>query len=69
MDEVYRARDGGLEREVAIKVLPASSSSDPERLKRSEREAQLPASLDTQVKEIQTRPLSVVLAEDTGLTR
>ncbi len=69
MDEVYRARDGRLEREVAIKVLPASSSSDPERLKRFEREAQLPASLDAQVKEIETRPLSVVLAEDTGLTR
>jgi serine/threonine protein kinase len=29
MGEVYRARDTRLEREVAIKVLPANLSSDP----------------------------------------
>ncbi|HKD10527.1 MAG TPA: protein kinase, partial [Thermoanaerobaculia bacterium] len=39
MGEVYRARDPRLGREVAIKVLPASFSSDPERLRRFEQEA------------------------------
>src|SRR5262245_37186912 len=39
MGEVYRARDPRLSREVAIKVLPASFSSDPDRLKRFEQEA------------------------------
>src|SRR5512132_1582270 len=39
MGEVYRARDPRLTREVAIKVLPASFSSDPERLRRFEQEA------------------------------
>ena len=39
MGEVYRARDPRLKREVAIKVLPASFSSDPQRLHRFEQEA------------------------------
>src|SRR5215468_7817699 len=39
MGEVYRARDPRLSREVAIKVLPASFSSDPDRLRRFEHEA------------------------------
>jgi serine/threonine protein kinase len=39
MGEVYRARDTRLERAVAIKVLPAHSSSDPELRQRLEREA------------------------------
>ncbi len=46
MGEVYRARDMKLEREVAIKVLPALLSHDPERLARFEREAKLLASLN-----------------------
>src|SRR3984893_3040054 len=46
MGEVYRARDTRLGREVAIKVLPAALSSDPERLKRFEREAQAASSLN-----------------------
>ncbi|MEP6994956.1 MAG: serine/threonine-protein kinase, partial [Acidobacteriota bacterium] len=45
MGEVYRARDTRLSREVAIKVLPADFSSDPERLKRFEREARAASSL------------------------
>jgi Tol biopolymer transport system component len=45
MGEVYRARDAKLGREVAIKVLPASVATDPERLARFEREAQAVASL------------------------
>src|SRR5262249_44396098 len=39
MGEVYRARDPRLGREVAIKVLPTRSSSDPERVRRFEVEA------------------------------
>jgi serine/threonine protein kinase len=39
MGEVYRVRDTRLGREVAIKVLPATLSSDPERLARFEQEA------------------------------
>ncbi len=39
MGEVYRARDLRLERNVAIKVLPESLSSDPSRKQRLEREA------------------------------
>jgi serine/threonine-protein kinase len=46
MGEVYRARDTRLDRDVAIKVLPADFSSDPERLARFEREAKLLASLN-----------------------
>src|SRR6187399_1927484 len=45
MGQVYKARDGKLGREVAIKVLPASVANDPERLARFEREAKLLASL------------------------
>ncbi len=39
MGEVYRALDTKLEREVAIKVLPAALAADPERLARFERES------------------------------
>ena len=39
MGEVYRARDPRLGREVAIKILPASFSPDPDRLRRFEQEA------------------------------
>ena len=39
MGEVYRARDPRLGRDVAIKVLPATFSQDPDRLKRFEQEA------------------------------
>ncbi|MFY9552784.1 MAG: WD40 repeat domain-containing serine/threonine protein kinase [Thermoanaerobaculia bacterium] len=39
MGEVYRAKDPRLGRDVAIKVLPASVSNDPDRLKRFEQEA------------------------------
>jgi eukaryotic-like serine/threonine-protein kinase len=46
MGEVYRAHDTRLQRDVAIKVLPAAFASDPDRLARFEREAQLLASLN-----------------------
>lgn len=45
MGEVYRARDAKLNREVAIKVLPASLAQDPAALARFEREAQAVAAL------------------------
>jgi len=46
MGEVYRAEDTTLDREVALKVLPAELSSDPDRLARFEREAKTLAALD-----------------------
>jgi serine/threonine protein kinase len=46
MGEVYRARDTRLQRDVALKVLPAAFASDPDRLARFTREAQLLASLN-----------------------
>src|SRR5215213_6946549 len=46
MGEIYRARDPALNRDVAIKVLPAAFADHPERLARFAREAQLLASLN-----------------------
>jgi TolB-like protein/Tfp pilus assembly protein PilF len=46
MGEVYRARDPRLNRLVAIKVLPDTTASDPERRARFEREAQTIAALN-----------------------
>ena len=46
MGEVYRARDSKLKREVALKVLPADVATNPERLARFQREAELLASLN-----------------------
>jgi serine/threonine-protein kinase len=46
MGEVYRAHDTRLKRDVALKLLPATSALDPERLARFQREAQVLASLD-----------------------
>jgi serine/threonine protein kinase len=46
MGEVYRARDTKLNRDVALKVLPDSFATDPDRLARFQREAQLLASLN-----------------------
>ena len=46
MGEVYRAHDTKLGRDVALKILPASFTSDPERVARFRREAQVLASLN-----------------------
>ncbi len=45
MGVVYLARDPGLDRTIAIKVLPEAFATDPERLARFEREARILASL------------------------
>ena len=41
MGEVYQARDTKLDRDVALKVLPEAFTSDPDRLARFEREAEV----------------------------
>src|SRR4029453_3014141 len=46
MGEVYRARDTVLNRDVAIKMLPAPLALDPDRMARLRREAQLLAPLN-----------------------
>ena len=46
MGEVYRARDARLNRDVAIKILPASFSSDPDRLQRFAQESRAAAALN-----------------------
>ncbi len=46
MGEVYRARDGKLGRDVAIKVLPDEFAENEERLRRFQREAKVLASLN-----------------------
>ena len=46
MGEVYRATDARLGRDVAIKVLPASTAADPERRQRFEQEARAASALN-----------------------
>jgi Tol biopolymer transport system component len=46
MGEVYRARDTTLARDVALKVLPPGVASDPDRIARFRREAQILAALN-----------------------
>src|SRR5580700_2940294 len=46
MGEVYRARDAKLNRDVAIKVLPAALANDAQYMARFEREAQVLATLN-----------------------
>jgi serine/threonine-protein kinase len=46
MGEVYRARDGKLKRDVAIKALPDEFSRDPDRVSRFQREAETLAALN-----------------------
>ena len=46
MGEVYRARDSRLRRDIALKILPASVSDDPDRRARFEQEAHAAAALN-----------------------
>ena len=46
MGEVYRGRDTRLKRDVALKILPELFASDPDRLARFQREAEVLASLN-----------------------
>ncbi len=46
MGVVYRGRDSRLQRDVALKVLPDTFASDPDRMSRFQREAQVLASLN-----------------------
>src|SRR5688572_29262287 len=48
MGEVYQARDPRLDRDVAIKILPAHLAGNPDALKRFEREAKALAALSHQ---------------------
>ena len=46
MGEVYRARDSRLDRTVALKILPAAFSTDPDRLHRFQHEAKILSALN-----------------------
>lgn len=48
MGEVYRAHDPRLQRDVALKVLPSSVATDPDRLRRFEQEARATSQLNHQ---------------------
>jgi Tol biopolymer transport system component len=67
MGEVWRATDTKLNRDVAIKILPASFAQDPERMARFEREAKVLASLNhpniAQIFGIEDRALVMELVE------
>jgi serine/threonine protein kinase len=55
--EVYRAKDERLGRDVAIKILPSSFSTDPDRLRRFEQEARATGALNH---------ANVIVVHDTG---
>jgi Tol biopolymer transport system component/predicted Ser/Thr protein kinase len=71
MGEVYRARDTKLKREVALKVLPDAFASDPERMARFQREAEVLACLNhpniAQIYGVEERALVMELVEGEAL--
>ena len=46
MGQVYRAKDAHLKRDVALKILPDAFATDPDRVARFQREAELLATLN-----------------------
>ena len=73
MGEVYRARDTRLQRDVALKVLPAEVAGDPDRLARFEREARTLASLNhphiAQIHGIEQRAIVMELVDGDDLAQ
>jgi serine/threonine-protein kinase len=71
MGEVYRAKDTKLKREVALKVLPDAFASDPERMARFQREAEVLAALNhpniAQIYGLEDRALVMELVEGENL--
>ena len=67
MGEVYRAKDTKLKRDVALKVLPEAFASDPERMARFQREAEVLAWLNhpniAQIYGVEDRALVMELVE------
>ena len=51
MGQVYQATDTKLNRQVALKILPEAFATDPDRLARFQREAQVLASLNARDRE------------------
>jgi len=69
MGEVYRAKDLRLEREIAIKVLPAEVASNRDRIARFEREARTVAGLNHPNIVTITMPCSSNSSEDSSCAR
>src|SRR6266567_2286871 len=71
MGAVYRASDTRLNREVAIKILPEAFATDPERMARFSREAQVLASVNhpniAAIYGVEERALVLELVEGTTL--
>jgi serine/threonine-protein kinase len=73
MGEVYRARDTRLDRDVALKIIPETFASDPDRLMRFEREAKTLATLNhphiAQIYGIEASALVMELVEGEDLAQ
>jgi serine/threonine-protein kinase len=73
MGEVYRARDTKLNRDVALKILPAAFAADADRLARFEREAQVLAALNhpniAQIHGLEERALVMELVDGQDLSQ
>jgi serine/threonine protein kinase len=61
MGEVYRAKDPRLGRDVAVKVLPASFSNDPDRLRRFEQEGPAAPSSGSRFRDSRPKDVRVYL--------